>query len=79
MEKKVKKLKIKMSLAMVKKHIKDAGIEIFREERLPDDNGTQITTILSHIVNHYDNGTVFPQGHNPEQMRKILLKKGNER
>jgi hypothetical protein len=75
----MKKIKIKMTLATVKKRIKDAGIEIFRAERLPDDSGTQVTTILGHIVNHYDNDSVLPQGQNAEQMRAILLKKGNDR
>jgi hypothetical protein len=71
----MKKLKIKMSLSMVRRQIKRSGIEIFKEERLPNDTGTQIVTILGHVVNVYDNGSVYPDGQNAEQMTEILLRK----
>ena len=57
----MKKLKLKMSLSMVKKRIQDSGIEIFAEKRLTDNSGTQIVTIFGHVVNVYDNGSSFPR------------------
>jgi hypothetical protein len=70
----MKKMKIKMSLSMVRSQIRRSGIAIFKEERLPDDTGTQLVTILGHVVNVYGNGSVYPSGQNPEQMRAILLR-----
>jgi hypothetical protein len=71
----MKKLTIKMSLPMVRQRIKSSGMETFKEERLPNDKGTQIITIVGHVVNVYDNGSVYPDGKNPEQMRAILLRR----
>jgi hypothetical protein len=38
----MRKLKIKMNLSMVRRQFKRSGVEIFKEERLPNDMGPKL-------------------------------------
>jgi hypothetical protein len=64
---------IRMSLAEVRRRINRADLDITIEQRLPNNLGTQLVTLLGRVVTVYDTHTVVLGGKKQMQMRKIKL------
>lgn len=64
-----------MTLEEVKTALTQAGYQIFKEERLGNNTGTQLRLDNGAVVNVFDKGTVNCQGKNCEQVETLLKSK----
>jgi predicted nucleotide-binding protein len=65
-----------MTLDEVKRRLEAAGHKVTKEDRLPNDTGTQLRLENGAIVNVFDKGTVNCQGKNGKTVEAILLDNG---
>jgi hypothetical protein len=63
---------IRLPLPEVRRRIIAAGLEITVEQRLPDHCGTQLMTLLGHVVTVYDTHRAVIGGQHQMQMFQIL-------
>lgn len=66
-----------MKLPEVKKVLEDAGYIINKEDRLPNDTGTQLRLDGGAIINVFDNGKLNVQGKNCTQVEALLESKAS--
>ncbi len=68
-----------MTVEEVSSLIAAAGVAITRKERLPNDRGTHIVTIVGQVADIYDTGTVVVHGRDAAGLSKILrIKRPNK-
>jgi len=61
-----------MTIEEVKARLAEAELKVIKEERLPNDKGTQLRLDNGAIVNAFDNGTVNCQGKNCQVVEALL-------
>jgi predicted nucleotide-binding protein len=68
-----------MTIDEVKGRLAVNGLKVIKEERLPNDTGTQLRIDNGAIVNVFDNGTVNCQGKNCQDVEGVLAENGRTR
>jgi hypothetical protein len=66
---------IRMTLPEVRRRIIASGLDLTVDERLPNNRGTQLMTLLGHVVTVYDTHKVVIGGKKQMQMFQILTAK----
>ena len=61
-----------MTLEDARQHLAEAGYRIKKEERLPNNTGTQLRLERGATINVFDNGNYSCQGKNCEVVEALL-------